>query len=187
MCFVGQIFYLLSLSTDKTQTVSNTSMLSSMSPLSLLLLLPPALLLACPEGDALHPVIDASGSGLGCLHFNVLAYFSQPEAVTYCSTLGPGGRLVEAHTPQQQEVLVTAIHQVGQRTWWNGAERVGSLSQWRWGGSGEDVSLDFGWGEGFPTLQPEDDCAFHYYGIGFQWRDAPCRDSYLAACQTEYL
>ena len=28
------------------------------------------------SGDALTPVIDASASGLGCLHFNVLQYFT---------------------------------------------------------------------------------------------------------------
>merc|ERR1711936_546533 len=51
--------------------------------------------IGCPQGDALTPVIDATASGLGCLHFNVLQYFTADEAVKYCQGRGTGGRLVE--------------------------------------------------------------------------------------------
>jgi len=113
------------------------------------------------SGDALTPVIDASASGLGCLHFNVLQYFTADEAIAFCQGRGTGGRLVEVLSQEQQDVLVEAINQVDQRTWWNGATRQGD--QWVWRFSDEPVG-DFGWGPGFPSDDPEHRCAFHYYG-----------------------
>ena len=136
----------------------------------------------CQEGW-----IDTTSVGLGCLHFDIWNYYTWEEARLYCTEMG--GRLVEIYNQEQQEVIVTAIHGVGYRTWWNGATRQARLDSphpaWYWADSMVELE-QFGWGEDKPSGKEDHDCAFMYYGIGFDWMDAPCHDSYKAVCQAGY-
>jgi hypothetical protein len=45
---------------------------------------------------------------------------------------------------------------------------------------------EFGWGEDKPSGKADHDCALFYYGLGYDWLDAPCHSSYKAVCQMDY-
>jgi len=137
---------------------------------------------ACQEGW-----VDATSVGLGCLHFDIWNYYTWEEARLHC--VEQGARLVEIYNKEQQETMVTAINAVGYRTWWNGATRQPHLDSpspaWYWIDSMVEVE-QFGWGKDKPSGQVDHDCAFLYYGLGYDWMDAPCTSSYKAVCQAGY-